>query len=190
VKAWRDGHPRYAALGVSVNLSARQFQRTDLVQEITRAAREARLEPQALTLEITESVVMDDPAAAAATLNELKALGFALAIDDFGTGYSSLSYLKHFPIDNLKIDRSFVDGLGSDSQSTAIVRSVVDLAQALHVTITGEGIETTSQEATLRALGCDGGQGYLFARPLHALALAALLDKDTDSRIVDLARAA
>jgi diguanylate cyclase len=167
---------------VSVNLSARQFQRADLVAEISRAVREAELDPWALTLEITESVVMADPEAASPTLHELKALGFAIAIDDFGTGYSSLSYLKHFPIDNLKIDRSFVEGLGSDVQETAIVRSVVDLAQALSVTITGEGIETLSQEAALRALGCDGGQGYLFARPLNAVALEAMLGEEVELR--------
>ena len=131
VRRWRDHHPRYASMSVSVNLSARQLQRADLVQEITRTAREAGLDPHALTLEITESAVMLDPAKAATTLKELKALGFALAIDDFGTGYCSLSYLKNFPIDHLKIDRSFVEGLGSSLQNTAIVRSVVDLAQAL-----------------------------------------------------------
>jgi EAL domain-containing protein (putative c-di-GMP-specific phosphodiesterase class I) len=117
---------------------------------------------------------MQDPEAAATTLRQLKALGFQLAIDDFGTGYSSLSYLKRFPVDTLKIDRSFVDGLGADLQDTAIVRSVVDLAQALDVTVTGEGIETAAQEAELRALGCDGGQGFLFARPLPAVELERL----------------
>ncbi|HLZ31185.1 MAG TPA: EAL domain-containing protein [Chloroflexota bacterium] len=191
VQAWRNHHPRYASLGLSVNLSARQFQRADLVHEISRAAHQAGLEPSALTLEITESAVMADPVAAAATLNELKALGFALAIDDFGTGYSSLSYLKRFPIDNLKVDRSFVEGLGTDVQDTAIVRSVVDLAQALNVTITGEGIETLAQEAALRALGCDAGQGYLFARPMHATAVEAMLGERCEhTSIVDLPLAA
>jgi diguanylate cyclase (GGDEF)-like protein/PAS domain S-box-containing protein len=174
VRKWRDQNPLYCDLVVSVNLSARQFQTPDLVAEIVRAVRDARLEPQALKLEITESTVMQDPEAAADTLRELKALGFLLAIDDFGTGYSSLSYLKRFPVDTLKIDRSFVDGLGADLQDTAIVRSVVDLAQALDVTVTGEGIETAAQEAELRSLGCDGGQGFLFARPLPAAELEAL----------------
>jgi EAL domain-containing protein (putative c-di-GMP-specific phosphodiesterase class I) len=179
VRTWRDQHPSLAALVVSVNLSARQFMRPDLVSEIRRAAAEAGLEPSALKLEITESTVMQDPDAAARTLRELKALGFQLAIDDFGTGYSSLSYLKRFPVDTLKIDRSFVDGLGADAQDTAIVKSVVELAQALDVTVTGEGIETAQQETELRLLGCDGGQGYLFARPLPASALQALLDGQT-----------
>jgi EAL domain-containing protein (putative c-di-GMP-specific phosphodiesterase class I) len=179
VRVWRDQHPSLASLVVSVNLSARQFQRADLVSEIKRAAREAGLEPSALKLEITESTVMQDPERAAATLRELKALGFQLAIDDFGTGYSSLSYLKRFPVDTLKIDRSFVDGLGADTQDSAIVRSVVELAQALDVSVTGEGIETAIQESELRTLGCDGGQGFLFARPLPAAGLQALLDELT-----------
>jgi diguanylate cyclase (GGDEF)-like protein/PAS domain S-box-containing protein len=179
VRVWRDQHPSLQSLVVSVNLSARQFQRDDLVSEIMRAVREAGLEPSALKLEITESTVMQDPDGAAATLRELKALGFQLAIDDFGTGYSSLSYLKRFPVDTLKIDRSFVDGLGADRQDAAIVRSVVELAQALHVTVTGEGIETAMQERELRLLGCDGGQGFLFARPLPPSAIGTLLSELT-----------
>jgi EAL domain-containing protein (putative c-di-GMP-specific phosphodiesterase class I) len=175
LRAWQDEHPSLHSLVVSVNLSARQFQRSELVSDITRAVREAGLEPRALKLEITESTVMQDPDGAASTLRELKALGFELAIDDFGTGYSSLSYLKRFPVDTLKIDRSFVDGLGMDAQDAAIVRSVVELAQALDVTVTGEGIVTAMQESELRSLGCDGGQGYLFARPLPAEALQDLL---------------
>jgi EAL domain-containing protein (putative c-di-GMP-specific phosphodiesterase class I) len=176
VRAWRDRHPSLNSLVVSVNLSARQFMRADLVEEITRAVREAGLAPSALKLEITESTVMQDPDGAARTLRQLKALGFQIAIDDFGTGYSSLSYLKRFPVDTLKIDRSFVDGLGGDQQDTAIVRSVVELAQALDVNVTGEGIETAAQETELRTLGCDGGQGFLFARPLPPAALEALLN--------------
>jgi EAL domain-containing protein (putative c-di-GMP-specific phosphodiesterase class I) len=175
VQAWRDRFPALRSLVVSVNLSARQFQRPDLVAEIVRAVREAGLEPSALKLEITETTVMQDPDRAAVTLRELKALGFQLAIDDFGTGYSSLSYLRQFPVDTLKIDRSFVDGLGADAQNTAIVRSVVALAQALDVSVTGEGIETATQESELRMLGCDGGQGYLFARPLPPTDIQALL---------------
>jgi diguanylate cyclase (GGDEF)-like protein/PAS domain S-box-containing protein len=175
VQAWRDRFPALRSLVVSVNLSARQFQRPDLVAEIVRAVREAGLEPSALKLEITETTVMQDPDRAAMTLRELKALGFQLAIDDFGTGYSSLSYLRQFPVDTLKIDRSFVDGLGADAQNTAIVRSVVALAQALDVSVTGEGIETATQESELRMLGCDGGQGYLFARPQPPTDIQALL---------------
>jgi len=184
VRKWRDQSPALRGLVVSVNLSARQFQTPDLVQEIMRAVGEAGLDPSALKLEITESTVMQDPEAAANTLRQLKALGCQLAIDDFGTGYSSLSYLKRFPVDTLKIDRSFVDGLGADLQDTAIVRSVVDLAQALAVSVTGEGIETAAQEAELRMLGCDGGQGFLFARPLPPAELELLLH-DTFGSVLD-----
>jgi EAL domain-containing protein (putative c-di-GMP-specific phosphodiesterase class I) len=108
-------------------------------------------------------------------LRALKALGVRLAIDDFGTGYSSLSYLKRFSVDTLKIDRSFVDGLGNDIQDTAIVQSVITLARALNLTTTGEGIETPSQQEHLRALGCDAGQGFLFARPIPAREIEELL---------------
>jgi EAL domain-containing protein (putative c-di-GMP-specific phosphodiesterase class I) len=108
---------------------------------------------------------MADAESTVQTLRALKALGISLAIDDFGTGYSSLAYLKRFPVDTLKVDRSFVDGLGDDPQDTAIVRSVIALAQALGLSVTGEGIETESQLARLRELGCERGQGFLFARP-------------------------
>ena len=100
-----------------------------------------------------------------------------LAIDDFGTGYSSLSYLKRFPVDTLKIDRSFVDGVGQDCQDTAIVRSVVALAKSLELTVTGEGVETAAQEAYLRELGCDRGQGYLSSAPLPAAWMTKLLEE-------------
>ena len=136
---------------------------------------EADLDPRSLKLEITESVVMQDAEATISTLQQLKAMGIQLAIDDFGTGYSSLSYLKRFPIDTLKIDRSFVAGVGQNPQDTAIVRSVVALAQALGLSVTSEGIETADQEAYLRELGCDFGQGYLFARPQAAEHIGPLL---------------
>jgi EAL domain-containing protein (putative c-di-GMP-specific phosphodiesterase class I) len=143
--AWR------AALGdsapvMSINLSARQFQHPELLADIERA-------------EITESVIMQDAEATVETLRALKALGIGLAIDDFGTGYSSLAYLKRFPIDTIKIDQSFVDGLGEDAQDTAIVESIVALARALGLSVTAEGVETDAQRRRLRALGCERGQG-------------------------------
>jgi EAL domain-containing protein (putative c-di-GMP-specific phosphodiesterase class I) len=118
---------------------------------------------------------MDDAEATVSTLKALRDLGVQVAIDDFGTGYSSLSYLRRFPVDTLKIDRSFVDGLGHDPQATAIVRSILALASTLGMSTTGEGVETAAQEAQLRALGCDRAQGYLFARPLPADEFDALL---------------
>jgi EAL domain-containing protein (putative c-di-GMP-specific phosphodiesterase class I) len=151
---------------MSVNLSARQFVQADLVDEVARILEETGLESSCLKLEITESVLMRDIDGTIDKLWQLKALGVQLAIDDFGTGYSSLSYLKRFPVDTLKIDRSFVSGLGQDSNDTAIVRSVVALAKSLNLAVTGEGIETAEQLGQLQALGCDRGQGYLFAQPL------------------------
>ena len=160
---------------MGVNLSARQFQQPELLTAIGRALRAARLDPSALKLEITESVLMADAQSTVETLQSLKVLGIGLAIDDFGTGYSSLAYLKLFPVDTLKVDRSFVDGLGEDPQDTAIVHSVVALAKALGLSVTGEGIETDKQRQLLRDLGCERGQGYLFARPCPAADLEPLL---------------
>jgi EAL domain-containing protein (putative c-di-GMP-specific phosphodiesterase class I) len=128
-----------------------------------------------LKLEITESVAMHDADSTVRTLDRLKMLGIKLAIDDFGTGYSSLSYLKRFPVDALKIDRSFVDGLGDDAQDTAIVQAIVALAGSLGLAVTGEGIETETQRRHLAATGCARGQGYLFSKPVPAEALEALL---------------
>src|SRR6202035_1267068 len=132
-------------LGISVNLSGRQLQQPGLVEEIDAVLRETRLDPNALRLEITETVVMHDAAATLAKLEALKALGVQLAIDDFGTGYSSLGYLKRFPVDNLKIDRSFVKGIGRDVEDTAIVRAVINLTEAVGMTTVAEGVETIGQ---------------------------------------------
>jgi diguanylate cyclase (GGDEF)-like protein len=175
---WKSDARRRLAPVVSVNLSARQFQDPGLLEVVRGALATSRLDPNRLKLEITESTVMRDAEAAAATLRELKSLGVQLAIDDFGTGYSSLGYLKRFPLDTLKIDRSFVSGLGHDAQDTAIVRSVLALAKSLGLTVTAEGIETTTQHAQLAQMECDRGQGYLFARPLPPEALEELRVED------------
>jgi diguanylate cyclase (GGDEF)-like protein len=178
---WQAAYPGRAPT-MSVNLSARQFQRPELLGDIRDALATTGLDPRRLKLEITESVIMHDAEATTATLLALKDLGIRLAIDDFGTGYSSLSYLKRFPVDTLKIDRSFVDGLGEDSQDTAIVRSIVALAKALGLSVTGEGIETAVQREQLRDLDCDRGQGYLFARPQPAELIEQLFATDADER--------
>jgi EAL domain-containing protein (putative c-di-GMP-specific phosphodiesterase class I) len=178
LRTWQQQFPSEPPLMMSVNLSARQFQSATLAEDIEKIVQQAGLDPNTLKLEITESVVMKDAETAIATLRALKAIGFRLAIDDFGTGYSSLAYLKRFPVDTLKIDRSFVDGLGSDTQDTAIVRSVVALAKSLDLSITAEGIETPTQLAHLTDLGCDRGQGYLFSKPVPNSECEELLRSD------------
>ena len=160
---------------ISVNLSARQFQQQDLIQTVTEALDSSNFDPRCLKLEITESVMMRDPKATLEALNTLRDLDIHLVVDDFGTGYSSLSYLKRFPVDTLKVDKSFVDGLGKDSESTAIVKAVISLAKSLGMRVTAEGIETEDQLERLRALDCDLGQGYLFSRPVPAAEAEAFL---------------
>jgi EAL domain-containing protein (putative c-di-GMP-specific phosphodiesterase class I) len=172
---WHAQFPTEPPLTVSVNLSARQFQHRELVADIQRALAAVNLAPRYLKLEITESTAMLDAEATVAKLRTLKDLGVQLAIDDFGTGYSSLAYLKRFPIDSLKIDRSFVDAVGHDVQDTAIVQCVVALAKTLRLNVTGEGVENEDQATHLRGLGCQRGQGYLFARPLPAAQITELV---------------
>jgi diguanylate cyclase (GGDEF)-like protein len=174
-REWQTEFPRSPQLVMSVNLSAKQFQNPRLVEEITDALATSGLEAGSLKLEITESVVMQDAPATLAKLRELKALGIKLAIDDFGTGYSSLGYLKRFPVDTLKIDRSFVKGLSHEGGDSAIVRAVVTVAKSLNMDVTAEGIETDQQRVELKMLGCDQGQGFLFARPATPEHLKPLL---------------
>ncbi|MGH9152957.1 MAG: putative bifunctional diguanylate cyclase/phosphodiesterase, partial [Acidimicrobiales bacterium] len=162
---WQAANPGLARLKVGVNLSARQFTDPDIVPIVAEALARAAISPRSLSLEITESVLMEDVGSTAETLRALKDLGVGLSIDDFGTGYSSLSYLKRFPVDALKIDRSFVDGLGVDPEDHAIVDAVVSLAHALGLEVVGEGVETMGQVHELRRLGCDAAQGYLIGRP-------------------------
>jgi EAL domain-containing protein (putative c-di-GMP-specific phosphodiesterase class I) len=165
VAQWRRQYPELADFQVSVNLSARQFGDPRLVETIASALQDSGLDPPALWLEITESVVMEQVDSTIDTLRALKALGVHLSVDDFGTGYSSLSYLKRFPVDVLKIDRSFVDSLCTDPEDSAIVTAVVRLAQALGKGVVAEGIEDARQLVALSELGCNAGQGYFFSRP-------------------------
>jgi EAL domain-containing protein (putative c-di-GMP-specific phosphodiesterase class I) len=173
---------------VSVNLSPRQFQQPNLVEQVSCALREAGLAPTWLKLEITEGVIMRDVEATNKTLGRLKELGVQIAIDDFGTGYSSLAYLKRLPLDILKIDRSFISGIGHDPEDTAIVRAIISMAKSLHLSVTAEGIETAEQATLLRGWACELGQGYYFSRPLDTSALTELLR--TTGRTSDPAQAA
>ncbi len=174
-------------LRMSVNVSGRQIHQLGFAGEVAEALAVSGLDPARLTLELTESVLMQDVDATAATLADLKRLGVRLAIDDFGTGYSSLSYLRRFPIDELKIDRSFVSTVNVGPDQSALVRSIVELGDTLHLETVAEGIEEAEQLRELTGLGADLGQGFYFARPLTPDAISALIaagDGSIDSAAV------
>ena len=175
VQHWNELLPTEDALTLSVNLSARQVQAPSLVAEVAAALQQSGLGPQHLILEITESVLIHDPEAAIDRLNQLKALGMRLAIDDFGTGYSSLSYLQRFPVDVLKIDKSFIDSIAEGDNHSALARAIVKLGPTLGLEVVAEGIETAEQAEELRSMECHHGQGYYFSKPLPAERMAALL---------------
>ena len=176
-RLWRDAYPTDPPM-VAVNLAVRQFEHPDLLTRIGAALAEAELEARLLELEITERGVMRAAEANLPTLSALAALGVGVAIDDFGAGHSSLAMLRRLPVGTLKVDRSFINGLGHDPQDTEIVRAVVALAKTLGRRVTAEGVETADQVARLRELGCDQGQGYHFWRPRPAGAAGALLSAD------------
>ena len=176
--AWHGAFPADPPRLMNVNISARQFQQRELIATVTQALDATGFQAACLKLEITESVMMRDPQASLEAMKVFHGLDIHLVIDDFGTGYSSLSYLKRFPVDTLKVDKSFVDGLGKDAESTAIVGAVISLAKALGMRVTAEGIETKEQLDHLRTLHCDQGQGYYFSRPVPAAQAEELLAKN------------
>jgi len=170
LKTWQQRRLGGRDAAVEVNLSARQIDHSQIVSTVEQILSETGLAPANLTLEITESALMADAAAALEVLRALKSLGVTLAIDDFGTGYSSLSYLQRFPLDILKVDKSFVDGLGG-GDGREIVAAVINLAHTLGLRVIAEGVETEAQLEELRRLDCDFAQGYLFSRPVPAAEL-------------------
>ncbi|MFZ3127253.1 MAG: EAL domain-containing protein, partial [Rhodoferax sp.] len=171
--AWqRAGLP---PLSIAVNLSAAQFKRGDVGRVVTRALEASGLEPALLELEMTESILIQNVESVLTTVQGLKRLGVKLSIDDFGTGYSSLSYLKRFDIDKLKIDQSFIRDLASDADDAAIVNAIIHMAHSLNLKTVAEGVETVAALEKLKALQCDEAQGYYFARPMPADALARYL---------------
>jgi diguanylate cyclase (GGDEF)-like protein/PAS domain S-box-containing protein len=172
---WQTEFPRDPPLQLSVNLSPRQFEHPDLIVDVQQALGDAGVEPSSLKLEITEGIVMRDTESSILTLRKFKNLGIRIAIDDFGTGYSSLSHLRRLPLDVLKIDRSFIQGIGGNDEDNAIVQAIISMAKALGLAVTAEGVETPEQLALLQAWSCDRAQGYLFSRPLNARALTNLL---------------
>ncbi|HHY51462.1 MAG TPA: EAL domain-containing protein, partial [Alphaproteobacteria bacterium] len=164
---------------VAVNLSPAQFRGRMLVGQVKAALAAARLDPTRLELEVTESLLLADTELTLQTLYGLRELGVRISMDDFGTGYSSLSYLRSFPFDKIKIDRSFMSGLGPREDSHAIIKAVIGLGQSLGMATTAEGIETEEQLAVVRAQGCNEVQGFLFSPPLPASGVAALLGLGT-----------
>ena len=171
--------PGHRGLSVAVNLSARQLADPHLPDHIAAILDETAVEPDSVQFEITESVLMEDVEDSQRELQRLRALGVHIAVDDFGTGYSSFAYLRRFPVDVLKVDRSFVDGLGTEAEDSAIVAAVVNLAHTLGMRAVAEGVETVEQLAELRRLGCDQAQGYLLGRPMSDAALLELLGEPT-----------
>ncbi len=172
-KAWQDaglspGH-------IAINLSARQFNEYNLVQSVKDALSQSGLEARWLELEITENVIMQKTEVTIDILNELKAMGIQFAIDDFGTGYSSLAYLKKFPIDRIKIDRSFIQDMTSSPDSVAIVAAIIAMAKTLHLSVIAEGVETESQQAMIVEQGCPHIQGFLYSKPLPSDQATAFL---------------
>jgi diguanylate cyclase (GGDEF)-like protein/PAS domain S-box-containing protein len=172
-KAWQDAG--LAPMRLSVNFSARQFQQPSFISSVAEILKETNLDPRWLEFEITESSIMKEPEQAIEKLHELKLMGIRVAIDDFGTGYSSLNYLKRFPIDTLKIDKTFVADVCKDPHDTAIVRAIVTLGHALDLTVIAEGVETQEQLKYLSSLGCDVVQGFLFSKSLPAPVFEELL---------------
>jgi len=175
--SWQRISPAYRNLSLSVNLSARQVAQPDLIETIRAVVAETGIDPHCLKLEITESVVMENPEAATLMFKQVRALGVQLSIDDFGTGYSSLSYLHRFPVNYLKIDKSFVGRMTEESDNSEIVRTIITLARNLGLEVIAEGVETEHQNKKLKALGCDFGQGYFFSRPVDGESAGKLLTK-------------
>jgi EAL domain-containing protein (putative c-di-GMP-specific phosphodiesterase class I) len=162
---WQEEHPRLSSLLMNVNLSARQLQRPDLATTVKGVLQRTGLDPACLTLDITETVYVKVLEGNTAALNDLKQLGVKISIDDFGVGYSSLSYLKRLPADILKLDKSFVEGLGEDPEDTAIVQMVIDLARTLGIEVIAEGVDSEAV-SILKEMGCGLAQGFFFAEPL------------------------
>jgi EAL domain-containing protein (putative c-di-GMP-specific phosphodiesterase class I) len=172
-RAWQDqGLP---PVRVAVNVSALQFPRLDLVDTVQRALTDADLNARYLEIELTESAVMTHPEESVEILERLSRMGVIVSVDDFGTGYSSISYLRRFPIDKLKIDRTFISNLMSSAEDASIVRAIISLAHGLRLKVIAEGVETAEQVAFLQKLGCDQYQGFYFSQPLIATELEAML---------------
>jgi EAL domain-containing protein (putative c-di-GMP-specific phosphodiesterase class I) len=177
VRRWQLDHPNQRRIPISVNLSARQLQQSDLVAQVARILSETGIDPGTLVLELTETLVLQDTDAMAARIQQLKGLGVQLAIDDFGTGYSSLSYLNRLPVDIVKVDKSFIDAIAERPEESAVVQAIVGLGRTLQLQTVAEGIEAGNQATRLRELGYHYGQGYYYAKPVEAQELDQLLGR-------------
>jgi diguanylate cyclase (GGDEF)-like protein/PAS domain S-box-containing protein len=179
MRAWQVQFPADPPLTISVNISGKQFSQPNLIEQIKQILQETELDACSLKLEITESTIMENAESATDMLLAMRALGIELAVDDFGTGYSSLGHLNRFPVNTLKIDRSFVVSVDTDVEKMEIIRTVVMLARNLGMNVVAEGVETSKELSQLKALECEGGQGYFFSRPLNSEAAAALLAENS-----------
>jgi diguanylate cyclase (GGDEF)-like protein len=176
VREWQDSLPNAAMLNLSINLSPRQLYQPDIVAEVVEALQVTDFDPAHLTLEITETALMRETAAVTARLDDLRSVGARIALDDFGTGYSSLSYLRNFPIDVLKVDKSFIDDIALGSDNANLTRAIIELGRTMNLDIVAEGIEDAGQVTELVRLNCRMGQGFHFARPMPADELGRYLD--------------
>ncbi|NJP06060.1 MAG: EAL domain-containing protein [Chloroflexaceae bacterium] len=174
LRHWQEQTQSDSALTVNVNLSGKEVMQPDLIKRVRKVLDETGLDPTCLKLEITESVAMQDAEATIETMRQLRAMGIHMCVDDFGTGFSSLQYLNQFPIQMLKIDRSFVGTMDPDSESIAIVKAIILLAHALNIDVVAEGVETIEHLVQLQGMGCEYGQGYLFAQALDSDAAGTL----------------
>jgi diguanylate cyclase (GGDEF)-like protein/PAS domain S-box-containing protein len=190
VRSWQAQFPSDPPLSINVNISPRQFAQPDLASQFAQILQETGLAPSSLNLEITETIAMADAQRSATVFSELKALGVRLDIDDFGTGYSSLSRLQSFPVDTLKIDRSFISRIDTDVETAEIVRIIVMLARGLRLQVVAEGVETQTQADWLQGIGCELAQGYLFSKPVPSEAIVQLLGKSANASAGARARAA
>jgi diguanylate cyclase (GGDEF)-like protein/PAS domain S-box-containing protein len=175
---WERRFPQHGHLTVSVNLSAKQLQQADLVEQVAAVLEKSGIAPQRLKLEVTETVLMDDPDYSTSIVQRLNDLGIQVQIDDFGTGYSSLSYLNRLHIDTLKIDRSFINSLGETGERSVVVQAIIRLARELGINVIAEGVETSEQLDSLRSLECEHGQGFLFSQPVSAEGVSLLLARE------------
>lgn len=175
LKAWQEQYVSAVSLTISVNLASKQIKHSQFIWQLDQILAETQLDGNCLKLEITESMLIEITESATATFSNIRDRKVQLSIDDFGTGYSSLSYLNRFPINTLKIDRSFVSQMGSDNQDLSIIRAIITLAHTLGMDVIAEGVETAEQRDQLSLLKCEFGQGYFFSQPLDAKSVEALL---------------